>query len=77
MSDQNFGTCKRCEEKNMILTTHLGEDLNGLCNLCYELDSTPTSKECDNGCGIATFSVGSYNFCEDCYENYCDGYDID
>lgn len=47
-------------------------DLNskGLCDSCAELDSTPTSDECDFCDKVAVTNICGTNLCDDCEDNY-------
>lgn len=69
MSDndnQEMIECDKCEEE------FKKDDLiDDLCHTCHELDDTPTSEDCDNGCDkLAVTNICGTNLCEDCEEHY-------
>lgn len=66
-----------CDEEDKVPCSGCGEKFesneirhDGLCELCHELDPTPTSEECDQCDGRAVKNICGTNLCEDCLEHY-------
>ena len=70
MSNENDDNLVKCINENCTEKDFPENFIKGMCESCYEIDSTPTSNECDNGCEApATNNVGSNNYCSECYDD--------
>lgn len=66
MCDEEMKQCSGCEdffEPNEL-------NSKGLCESCDEVDTTPTSAECDQCGNPATVNICGTDLCDDCHEHY-------
>lgn len=66
MCDEELVSCSGCNND------FPPDDLTskGLCPSCVELDTTPTSKECDHCGDPATTNICGTDLCDDCLDHY-------
>lgn len=66
MFDEELVECSSC---NQMFDK---DDLNskGRCDSCDELDTTPTSNECDYCEKTAIINICGTNLCDDCHDNF-------
>lgn len=70
MSEANNDDLVECITEGCLERDEPQNFTRGMCEPCYEIDPSPTSDECDHGCEApATNSVGSSNYCSECYSD--------
>lgn len=67
-----------CDDSNkVVICSSCGKECDPdsieqdeICASCQELDTTPTTEECDQCDGTAVKNICGQNLCDDCLEHY-------